>query len=777
MQKRFKTGLKLKITLALILVSGLTCLIIVLIWVSSSKKTHIENTFNHLISLRNIQSRSIENYFSNLRNTMDVMANNPTIIDAAKSFRAGWNNMDEQASTPLIEKYYLDWFSNHATYFPQEINKSDYVPQQNTTKVFQKNYILDNPHPPGQRHLMTERGDGNQYDQVHRRYHPMFKDIMEQFGFYDIFLIDHKTGDIVYSVFKENDFGTNLQHGPYQNSNLAALTKTLIDYIEKDTVVMADFKSYVPSYGAPASFFGKVLRDSTGVNGILIAQLSIDKINDIMTLERQWEKNGLGHTGELYLVGSDYLMRSDSRFVFEEKNVLLSQLRSIKTDSATIRNIDLYGTTILHQKIVTEAVEGALAGNTNHRKINDYRNIPVLSAFQPLNLTGLQWVLVAEIEEDEIMGSIRNFISMIILIILGIWIIIIFTAVYFSDLILKPISRFIQTAGKLSQGNLQARVQLNTADEFETMANVFNEMAMNIEAQQLRITIQKNRLKSAYEELKNTQTQMVINEKMATLGSLSAGIAHDLRNPINYISGSIQAFPHILENLNSFHQRLKEMESVSADQLEQLADEFQISKTYSILDNLLVNIKTGVDKSIEIINSLQTYSFSQDTKPVNFDLHTNLDATLVITNHMWKNAVEIKKEYGEIPPINGYPGKLNQVFGNLITNAVDAILSSEKENRQGIILIKTEYLSNEEMVQIKIADNGVGVPEDVKDKIFDLLYTTKAPGKGTGLGLHMSVTIIKEHHGHIALEKEAFQINGQMQNFTTFVITLPLLAE
>ena len=773
--KKFKIGLKLKITLTLIFVSGISCVILAMLWVSSIKNAHFESSFRQLINLRNIQAERIENYFTTIHNILKVFESNPAIVGASRDFQAGWNELDGVTSVDSLERYYAEWFKNNSSFFPYGVNMAEFLPRQAKTKLLQEKYIINNPFPPGEKQKMVADSKNVLYDQAHARHHQMFLNIKERFGFYDLFLIDHHTGNIIYSIYKENDFGTNLLTGPYSQSNLAKLTRLLMENQDKDTIITVDFQPYMPSYDAPASFFGYTLKDSSGVVGILVAQISIEEINRIMTLNKQWEKNGMGETGEIYLVAEDKTMRSDSRFLVEDKKSLLKQLEELHADSNTLRKIDLYNTSILHQKIDTRAINQALEGKVDSGVIRDYRDLPVLSAYQPLSLPGFQWVITAEMDEGEILSGVNEFLVKVLLVLVGVWCVIIFVSIYFSDRLLSPLLNFIQTAGKISHGDMKARVTINRNDEFEIFANVFNEMAINVETQQQRIVMQKDKLQNAYEELKKMQTQLIIKEKMVTLGTLSAGIAHDLRNPINYISGSAQAIPDLLKDIKAFINDLFKRKTISGETIKALADEHHVLKSFEMAEKLLAKIDKGTLLTVDIINSLRTYTYSTDLKPVQFNLHTNLDATVSITNHLTKNVAKVNKEYSGAPLITGYPGKINQVFVNLISNAADAIQSVNKDVL-GTIFIKTLLVHEDgkESVQIKVGDNGCGVPDGLKEKIFDLLFTTKEQGKGTGMGLHMATTIIKEHSGRIDLEEETIKIDGTDERFTVFVVTLPV---
>ncbi|MBI4008348.1 MAG: hypothetical protein HY354_07595, partial [Planctomycetes bacterium] len=244
-----------------------------------------------------------------------------------------------------------------------------------------KFYVFDNPYPSGKKLELIDAQDGSPYTMLHTTYHPHFKYYLEECdNFYDIFLVDSDTGDIVYTVFKEDDFGTNLYNGKYKDTNIGELARA-VNAAQDKTVKDVDFQFYEPSNGDPARFMACPVLDETGKKiGILIFQLSIEAIDAVMTT-----RAGLGETGEAYLVGPDELLRSNSRFSKEP--------------------------TVLKLKVDTVATQESLNNQTSTKVIKDYRGIPVLSAYSPLKVGEMSWAIIAEIDEAEALKaaiSLRN---------------------------------------------------------------------------------------------------------------------------------------------------------------------------------------------------------------------------------------------------------------------------------------------------------------------------------------------------------------------------------
>jgi hypothetical protein len=215
-----------------------------------------------------------------------------------------------------------------------------------------------------------------------------------------MFLINPK-GQVVYTVFKETDFASDLQTGPYRDSNLAGLIRQVIASKEKGFTNLADFAAYAPSYGAPASFIAAPIFSGSQLVGVLAFQMPVDEINNVMTGNQSWQKDGLGSTGQTFLVGSDSLMRSASRFHLNDPNAYLAELRSLGTKEDAIARLRQYGTTILQQPVTSPAVARALAGGTGTMRVVDYRDTAVLSSYAPLQIKGLDWVILSQMDLRE----------------------------------------------------------------------------------------------------------------------------------------------------------------------------------------------------------------------------------------------------------------------------------------------------------------------------------------------------------------------------------------
>jgi signal transduction histidine kinase len=270
-------------------------------------------------------------------------------------------------------------------------------------------------------------------------------------------------------------------------------------------------------------------------------------------------------------------------------------------------------------------------------------------------------------------------------------------------------------------------------------------------------------LNNALDDLKKTQAQLIDSEKMASLGQLTAGVAHEINNPINFVSGNVvplrRDIGDILEVLKQYEKVIKELDiSGKFDEVEALKKKLDFEFVITEIDNLLDGIGEGASRTAEIVKGLRNFSRLDEHELKYTNINEGLDSTILILHNKLKERIRISKEYGTFKDIMCYPGQMNQVFMNVLNNAQEAIEGS------GEIRIKTWLEDHQVFISIK--DNGRGMTEQVKKKIFDPFYTTKDVGQGTGLGLSISFGIIEKHKGKI-------KINSSPGKGTEFIISIP----
>lgn len=490
-----RLSIKSKLIAMLLAVSGCSIVVITYLGYRSGQENLTDRVFSQLTSVRASKADRIEAYFKNIHNHTQTLSEDPAISSAIQEFTAAERKLQTVPITPTIDRqltsYYRDAFLPRLT--KTEIGTpviESYIPKAPAARYLQYHYIAANPHPVGKKMLLDDPRDGSEYSRIHARYHPIFRKIVQKFGYYDMFLIDPQ-GTVVYTVFKETDFTTNYQTGAYKDSNLAQLNSIVQAAKTRNYARLTDFAAYVPSYGAPAAFIAAPIFNKSEFIGVLAFQLPVDEINNIMTGNRNWASDGLGKSGETYLVGHDYLMRSVSRFLVEDPKGYAATLRSLGINPTVVNRIGQYGTSILQQPVRTEAAVQAIAGKRGTQIINDYRNIPVLSSYAPLKLEHLDWVILSEIDLAEAYSPIYAFEKQIVISATLLLLAVTLLAMALAHLFVKPINELISSARRVAAGELETIAVVDSGDEFGELTQSFNAMVTSLRTQ-TNLVAQKN---------------------------------------------------------------------------------------------------------------------------------------------------------------------------------------------------------------------------------------------------------------------------------------------
>jgi signal transduction histidine kinase len=345
------------------------------------------------------------------------------------------------------------------------------------------------------------------------------------------------------------------------------------------------------------------------------------------------------------------------------------------------------------------------------------------------------------------------------------------------DYITKP----FQAEEVLARVNTHLRIhhlQLQLEQINSQQADQLSQQNLQLQAVNHALTESNQTLTTQYEQLQQTQLQLVQNEKLASLGNLVAGVAHEINNPIGFLNGSIGNATEYVQDILSYIDLYQHHHPDPAAPVQEKAEEIDLVFLSEDLTNLLNSMRGAVDRIKAISTSLRVFSRADTDYKVSANLHEGIDSTLLILKYRLKAnkhrpEIQVIQNYGDLPIVECFPGQLNQVFMNILANAIDMFdemsrdqsFSKQKAISQQI-KIHTAVVANQ--IQIQIRDNGQGMPEDVKTRIFDHLFTTKGVGKGTGLGLAIARQIIVEKHGG------SITVDSQPDQGTEFTILLPV---
>lgn len=325
--------------------------------------------------------------------------------------------------------------------------------------------------------------------------------------------------------------------------------------------------------------------------------------------------------------------------------------------------------------------------------------------------------------------------------------------------------------------NLRREKELSQAESLRTLQEneklIINQNAMlekKVSERTDELLKSNESLHTAMEELKDAQIQLVDAEKMASLGQLTAGIAHEINNPINFVKSNIGPLRMDIDDLVSIidayqplHEMAPEEMPEKLKEVKKLKDKIDIEYLKSEVDNLVSGIRDGAERTVEIVKGLRTFSRLDEGEIKTVNIYEGLDSTIVLLRNMLNENIIIEKDYHADGVIECFPGKLNQVFMNIISNAIHAIKLKNERHEKNYIRIFSRDVDGQ--LELHIKDTGVGMSEEVKRKIFDPFFTTKEVGEGTGLGLSIVYKIIFMHYGKI-------DVISSPGNGAEFVITL-----
>jgi hypothetical protein len=300
--------------------------------------------------------------------------------------------------------------------------------------------------------------------------------------------------------------------------------------------------------------------------------------------------------------------------------------------------------------------------------------------------------------------------------------------------------------------------------------NVILESRVNDRTVELKASNEE--LNKTLVDLKEAEAHLVESEKMASLGQLTAGIAHEINNPINFVTSNVSPLQRDVETLLEAVQAIEQvgLEESNVEERQKKIKEYKEDIDFDYLkieiDHLLKGINEGASRTAEIVKGLRVFSRLDEDDLKKADMNEGIDSTLIIANNMLNGKIVISKDYKELPLIECYPGKLNQVFLNVISNGIDAIRDKFQDQPGGQIKISTSH--DDKNVYINIADNGTGMSEETKKKLFEPFFTTKEVGSGTGLGLSISWNTIRKHNGNII-------VNSTPGEGSEFIFELPIV--
>jgi methyl-accepting chemotaxis protein len=446
-------------------------------------------TQSELVSIREARRQALVDEFNGRVSDLAALAAQRSTLDAFRAMRAGYataardlTRLDSATSTAAMNEFIQQQFR------PEYLRRNaDAMPdlaravatRDANSVALQAAFITSNPNPLGQKDKLVAPAQDFAYGKAHALFHPGLERVQKLQGFYDLFLVDVETDNVVYTVFKELDFATNLSTGIASNTKLSEAYQKVKKVAKRDTSYLSDFAPYLVSYNDQAAFVAVPLFDGDQQVAVLLAQYPIDKISEVMSSGRNWKKVGLGETGDVFVVGQDKKMRSNARYLLENKDTF-TKLLADKVPGSGIQTMVKKESSIGIVTIDSEATRPALSGEEGFIDFVDYRGIRSFGAYAPLVVQGLNWGIVAKKDYAEATQSLvelnRASLLRATLVGLGVLMAAGLLVSWFLQRFLKPIDKLANTVNAVARGESEARSKLTERDEIGDLGRSFDNL-------------------------------------------------------------------------------------------------------------------------------------------------------------------------------------------------------------------------------------------------------------------------------------------------------------
>ena len=494
-----RLGLQSKLILTLMLVGMVAMLTVSYTSYRIARTAARDAAQRQLRGVRTTKTTLLENLLVSFRDQLTGFATSRTALESLQGFRTGLQTLDvaplDSAGQKALAAFYRDSFLpalSRTADMHAELPRV--LPASVGARAVQALYIARNPNPYMKGSPLVDAGDASEYTTAHKRFHPIFQQVAYRAGIEDMLLVDAANLRVLYTLQKTTDLGTSFADGPYANSNLAQAIRAALQAGDRAVVTVADFDRYRPDLGQPRAFLCAPIFEGAVPTGVAVFQIPMDRIITLMSANRRWESEGLGKTGEVYLVGQDRLIRSQSRFMVEDSTRAMAALRKAEVPAAVLDQIRRQGSVVLALPVRNASTQLALAGESGVHEIRDYRNQLVLSAYGPLDFANLRWAILAEMDAAEAYGPVADLGRKTLATAAGMAILISLLALVAASAITRPIRALTAAARRVTAGDLDVAVHVETEDEIRELADAFTLMTKSLKAKTtaLEDTLRRN---------------------------------------------------------------------------------------------------------------------------------------------------------------------------------------------------------------------------------------------------------------------------------------------
>lgn len=658
----------------------------VMAWIGfeAGSKAIERNVAESLVSQRNGKADQIRATFRQTRSQIELLSLDPTVQSAFRDFRAALAATPPEDHSAFLARYYREAFLPVVpTATRAEVEALSFIPSDKRLQNIQFQFFRAAANPSEAAGIVDPGNTA--YGQVHRRFHAFFQRLAESNGFDDLYLIDPE-GRVLYSLKKRPDFASELNSAGQQGQPLTEA----VSLAGTGRARILDFRRYAPSGMAPAAFLSIRLPNQ----GTLVAQLSIEAINEVITSRRQWSNDGLGQTGEVMLVGDDNFLRSDTRLLLENKREFINTLQKIKSPASELTKIETFGTTVLQLSIDPKIVALGRQGQSIVPQTRLVSDREVLAAVAPLGVPDLDWVIIAKITRQEAYAPLQEFTQRV-----GIALAILIAAIVglayaASRSFTEPLEKISRAAQQFGAGKRGLRVDISRQDELGTLGTSLNKM---------------------FEEEERTE-QIAQN--------IRRNIVHDLKTPLTTVKGMSETLlDHAIGNDPELRTEMIEAIVSQSDRLlEDLTD------ILSPVDADYVPALSQFDLSALVAKVVAYEAFT--ARAAQHTVRTEgLDAPLTVTADQ---------------------RKIRRVIENLLSNAIKYSPGADK-------VVHVSLTHTESAITLRISDEGLGMTPEELELVLASGGRVVNKGhsiEGSGFGLGSVQHVVRAHGGSLIAESE-----------------------
>ncbi len=663
--------------------------------VSKAKEALRDQVSSRLVSTRGEKRAGIERYFQTIEDQVRTFSESRMAIDALNGFRGAFDSFGEIEEISLedldskrlsLESYYVGDFSRE---FERRTGsrgswQSLYSGLDVAAKRLQHAYVSENTHPFGSKQRLDRAAGSEFYHDLHEIYHPPIRSYLEKFGYYDVFLVDGDTGNIVYSVMKSVDYATSLIDGPYADTNIARAFRAANQATDPNVAVLVDFEPYTPAYRAPAGFIASLVVDGDQKLGVVIFQMPLDRITEVMS-----GREGIGETGEVFLVGPDKLPRSDVPGDPSDRSVV-----------AAFRSPE-------RAAIETESVRRALAGESGVAVSLGYHGGEVLSAFEPVELGGHRWAVVAEISTAEAYASVQELETVKSAagtsllwwsggIVAVASILICWFARSVSRVLKRPIREMLASIDAAADGDLTQPPKIRSADEIGQMAGRFGEFLTALRGSLAEIKRHGADLKEASTELSGVSGQ--IAGEISQMHEHANGVSGTTEQLSGNISTVAAAVEQSTTNIRNVAAAVEEMST-------------NLATVSSNVEGMAASVNSVAESIEGMSGSLGTVADRSDQAA---EISTRAAESAKLTNDTVKHLGKSAQEIGHVV------GVINDIAEQTNLLALNATIeaASAGEAGRGFAVVANEVK--------ELAKQTASATEEIRLKIQGMQDNTKS---------------------------------------------------